>query len=269
MRLAVSNIAWPADSDESIAPVLVAHGVEGIEVAPARVADQPLETTAGQRAAYRDFWERRGLPIVAMQSLLFGRGDLTLFESSSARKRTLEYLGAIIDLAASLGARSLVFGSSKNRGRGKLTMGEADAIAIPFFQELGARAERRGVIFCLEPNPVDYGCDFLTNSEDALRFIDRVKTEGLGLNLDAGGMTLAGEDPVLVCMNARRHWRHFHASEPFLAPIGSGTDHDAMGDALRVSGYSGWVSLEMRQPPNDDWLDTLILSLQRVRTAYE
>ena len=34
MRLAVSNLAWPAGADAAVAPLLIEHGFAGVEVAP-------------------------------------------------------------------------------------------------------------------------------------------------------------------------------------------------------------------------------------------
>ena len=115
MRLAVSNIAWPADADAEAATMLVAHGAAGVEVAPARVCDRPWEAPADRVMAYRRFWEDRGLPIVALQALLFGRPDLVLFGDAAARRLLREQLVAIINLAAGLGAQRLVFGSPSRR----------------------------------------------------------------------------------------------------------------------------------------------------------
>ena len=87
MRLAVSNIAWPADQDAAVAGVLRDLGVTGIEVAPTKVWPRPLEASPTEIEDYRAFWEARGFEIVAAQALLFGRPDLTLFESEAARRQ--------------------------------------------------------------------------------------------------------------------------------------------------------------------------------------
>jgi sugar phosphate isomerase/epimerase len=73
MRLSVSNIAWPATADDAAAEVLRAYGAGGVEIAPARVCERPWEASAATVAASRAAWEDRGLTIVALQALLFGR----------------------------------------------------------------------------------------------------------------------------------------------------------------------------------------------------
>jgi sugar phosphate isomerase/epimerase len=43
--------------------------------------------------------------------------------------------------------------------------------------------------------------------------------------------------------------RHFHASEPYLAPPGTtGAPHADYAAALRRIGFKHWVSIEMRAP---------------------
>lgn len=269
-RLAVSNIAWPAEADAWAASTLPGLGVSGVEIAPARVCQDPLAATGTRVADYRAFWEGHGLPIVAMQALLYGRPDLTIFVDRTTRGRTLEYLTGIIDLAAALGARRLVFGSPRNRLRGSLTHAEAVDQALPFFRELGRRADDHGVIFCIEPNPVDYGCDFLVDSTAAADFVATVGHRGFGLHLDTGGMTLASECPESILAVALPHWRHFHASEPSLVPLGTGgADHHGIGEALRSTPYGGWISIETSlTAAGDAWQESLIASIATARSAY-
>jgi len=270
MRLAVSSIAWPAEADAEAAAVLVAHGVSGVEIPPARVCERPWDPPTGGVAACRRFWEDRGLPIVAMQALLFGHGDLVLFGDAAIRRRLAAHLAAIIDLAAGLGAERLVFGSPKNRLRGGLGAAQAEAVAIPFFRDLGRRAADRGVWLVIEPNPPAYGCDFLVTSRQVIEFVDRVAQDGLGVHLDAGAMTLCGESPREIVAAAGPRWRHVHASEPGLAAVGTGgVDHAAVAAALRGAGYGGFVSVEMAQgPAGTSWRERLDASLAVVRGVY-
>jgi D-psicose/D-tagatose/L-ribulose 3-epimerase len=248
VRLAISNIAWPSGGDDDAAPLLHAHGVQGVELALTKIWPEPLAATAGEVRAYRQCWERRGLRIAALQALLFGKPQLTLFDSESVRRQTLDYLAGIIQRAAWLGAAALVFGSPKNRLRGERTPAEAWDIAVPLFRELGRIAHRQSVCFCIEPNPAEYGCDFVTTVAEGIELVDAVAEEGFGLHLDTGGMALADEAPAASIAAAGERCRHFHISEPYLAEIGSGTAaHGECAAALRARGYCGWVSIEMSE----------------------
>ncbi|MGH7171588.1 MAG: sugar phosphate isomerase/epimerase family protein [Gemmataceae bacterium] len=277
MRLAISNIAWPAGEDDAVAPLLHAHGVEGVELALTKVWPEPLEAMAAEVRAYRHSWEKQGPLIAALQALLFGKPHLTLFGTESVRRQMLDYLAGIIERAGWLGASALVFGSPKNRQRGERSSSEAWAIAVPFFRELGRIARRHGVCFCIEPNPSAYGCDFVTTVAEGIELVDAVGAEGFGLHLDTGGMALAG-DPLTASIAAvGERCRHFHISEPFLAEVGGGAaPHHECAEALHKSGYRGWLSIEMgeakasggRQPPVEICRAAIERALDFARATY-
>ena len=185
MQIAVSNIAWPPEQDDVVAAVLKKSGVSAIEIAPTKLHAEPTTLTADECRTIRRRWEDRGLPIVAAQSLLFGKPELTLFDSAAARAATLDYLKRIAAVCGSLGAGALVFGSPKNRRRNAMPIEEANQIAIDFFRELGVTAAKSGTCVVLEANPVDYGADFVTRAAEALALVQTVAHPGLQLHLDA------------------------------------------------------------------------------------
>jgi len=245
-RLAVSNIAWEASDDDRIADVLRREGVGGVEIAPTKWREHPLEASHAEIAAYRRAWQDRGLPIVSIQSLLFGRPDLQLFADEDRRSDMLDYLRRIIELGGEFGAQALVFGSPKNRRRASLSMEEACAIARDFFRTVGEYAHDHGVVFCVEANPPAYGCDFITTTAEAVDLCLLVGHPAIRVNADLGGMALSGEEVQATLRDAAPFIGHFHASEPNLERIGTSADHRAAASALDAINYKGWVSIEMR-----------------------
>ncbi|HEY7153063.1 MAG TPA: sugar phosphate isomerase/epimerase family protein [Gemmataceae bacterium] len=270
MRLAISNIAWPAGADAAVAPLLRANGVEGVELALTKIWPEPLDATPADVLAYRAAWEKQGLRIVALQALLFGKPHLTLFGDEPTRRQMLDYLTGMIERAALLGAGVLVFGSPKNRQRQRLSRAEAWAVAVPFFRELGCVARRHGVRFCIEPNPPAYGCDFVTTVAEGVELVDAVGDDGFGLHLDAAGMSLVGDPPAASIRDAGGRSRHFHVSQPFLAEVRGGTvPHDEFAHALRATAYRSWVSIEMGEAKKSgEWPAAVERSLVFVRAAY-
>ena len=251
-RLAVSNIAWEPQEDDTVAKVLRREGVSGVEIAPTKWRARPFDASAVEIAEYRRSWEDRGVRIVSLQSLLFGRPDLQLFGSDAVRAALADYLRRVIDFGASLGAHAMVFGSPKNRLRGALDLRDANEIAAAFFRDLGEHASARGVAFCVEANPPEYGCDFVTTTEEAVDLCAMVDHPGIRVNADLGGMTMAGEDPGASIAAARKFVAHVHASEPHLVELGAAADHAVAGTALREIGYEGWVSVEMRAAAHEN-----------------
>jgi D-psicose/D-tagatose/L-ribulose 3-epimerase len=248
MKLAVSNIAWPADQDAAVAALFGELGVSGLEVAPTKVWPRPLEATDAQLDAYRGFWESRGIRIIAAQSLLFGRPDFSLFESIEGRERTLEYLCRMVRLCTRLGAEALVFGSPKNRRVNDHPVEVIRPAAVDFFSRLGEAAAAAGTAVVLEANPPEYGADYIVRAAEAVELVRAVNHPGFRLHLDTACMTLAGDDPAVLIESVLPLLRHFHVSEPHLAPVSTGAvRHEAFASQLRRLRYPHWVSIEMRE----------------------
>jgi sugar phosphate isomerase/epimerase len=267
MKLAASNIAWDPAEDDAVAAVLRERGFTGVEIAPGKRWASPMDATKKEIAAYRAEWETRGLKIVAMQALLFGRPDLQLFGEVAARRAMREYLTALIDMAHGLGAHALVFGSPKNRQRGKMPLKEATGIAAEFFRELGAVAMSRGCVICIEPNPTSYDCDFINTTAEAVALCEKIASRGVKVNGDAGAMATNGEDPAST-IDATLPWiAHFHASEPRLAELTDGPVQRAAAAALEECGYDGWVSIEMRAAESSH-VEAITRAADRVRQTY-
>jgi sugar phosphate isomerase/epimerase len=270
MRIAVSNIAWPSGADAEALAILRQHGASGVELAPTKVWPRPLRAAPAEVARYRQWWESRGFPIVALQALLFGRPDLVLFGPAETRDAAVEYLEGVLALAGRLGAYALVLGSPGNRRRGALDAAAATQLAVPFFHRLGEAALRHGVCLCIEPNPPEYGCDWVTCAGEAAALVDAVGSEGFGLHLDTAAMYLAGDSPSCVTAAGRR-LRHFHVSTPFLhgVPGEEGVAYAGFARALAEQGYSGWVSVEMAEPKlQPDWRDAVRRALTFVRKTF-
>jgi sugar phosphate isomerase/epimerase len=267
-NIAVSNIAWEPGEDAAVAAVLQRAGIGGVEVAPTKWKEHPTEATRDEIAAYRRSWEDRGLRIVSLQALLFGRPELQLFGDAASRAELASYLRRIIDLAADLGAHALVFGSPKNRRRGDTALADAIALASDFFRDAAAHAHDRGTVLCLEANPAEYGCDFITTTSEAVALCRAVNHPGFRVNADLGGMTLSGEDPLRALELAGPLVAHFHASEPQLAELGASADHGRAALGLNAIAYAGWVSVEMRAAGAGGNVDAVERAVRTATRAY-
>jgi sugar phosphate isomerase/epimerase len=244
MKLAVSNLAWSNDEEPAAAQKLAALGVKYIELAPTKQWPDLARVPVDGITHRRRFWEDQGFEIVALQAILFGHPELTLFDNAATRARTLDYLEGTFQLAAGLGAESLVFGSPKNRRRGDLSPEAALDIATDFFAEAGCRAHDAGVILVMEPNAPQYGCDFITTAAEGAELVHRVNSPGFKLHLDTGCMTMA-DDPASEVAKYPPH--HFHISAPNLGPVEPGAaDYQAFAAALRQTGHDRYVSIEMK-----------------------
>lgn len=270
MKLAVSNIAWASEEEHQVADALQRVGARHVEVAPTKVFSDPTATSAEERQRYSQFWSDRDISIVAFQSMLFGRPELSLFGSSAERAKMIEVLSKFIELAGMLGVKRLVFGSPKNRiVPGGMSAAEAEAIAVDAFTTLGAVATDNDTCFCIEPNPRAYDCNFVTTAAEGLDLVRKIAHPGFGLHLDAAGMTLAGDSVGDAVRAAEGELRHFHASAPYLGQLeDTDVDHSAAAVALNDIGYDGYVSIEMRPGEPGNAVSTVTDAVALARRYY-
>ncbi len=268
MRIAVSNIAWDSGEHDEVLSLLRERGVKGIEIAPTKLWSEWNGADATSAANWRQIYADAQFELPSLQAILFGKPDLRVFGSEIEQEQTLNHLALVAELAAALGAQPLVFGSPANRKRGELSAGEAFTRSIPFFREAGRRCAVHGVWLCIEPLPEAYGSNFITNWREAVDLVAAVDAPGFGLHLDTGCIHLAGDDPVEAVRACKGITRHFHVSEPQLVDLSQPTiDHRTVGAALCQTGYTGWVSIEMRRPSHP--LQSISQAVNLVNECYQ
>jgi len=266
--VAVSNMAWDPADDAAVAAILRDEGCTGVELVPSKQWSDPAAASSSEIRDYRRAWEDRGLRIASLQSLLFARPDLMLFGDERMRRDLLDYLRAILDVGAELGARAVVFGSPKNRSRGALPVESAQAIATDFFRELGAHASARGVLFCVEPVSPVYGCDFLTTPAEALELVHHVSSPGVRVNADVGSLTTSAEDSATWLRDHIDLVGHVHASEPDLGEVHASPAHEGAARGLADARYDGWVSVEMSARALAPGLDPIRRAAKFAKACY-
>ena len=273
MRLAISNIAWDIAEDTSVAKLLGKFGVDAIDVAPGKYFPDPANAKDEDIANVRRWWAGHEIEITGMQALLFGTVGLNVFGDSKSQQAMLEHLRAVCRIGAGLGATRLVFGSPKNRDRSGLSDAQALEQAVSFFRRLGYTAQEHGVIVCLEPNPTQYGANFMTTNAETAHVVAAVGHEAIRMQFDAGALTITGESPEALLECSSRLIGHVHASEPDLVPLGDGgTDHQLMHRALSQHLPEHLVSIEMVATKEEPHLQSieraLVCAVEGYRTKH-
>lgn len=252
MRLAISNIAWDVANDEQVAALLERHSIDAIDIAPSKYFPDPLNTSTQDIMRVKSWWAARGIAITGMQALLFGTHGLNMFGLPESQTAMLQHLAAVCRIGAGLGATRLVFGSPKNRDRSGLNDQQTAYQATQFFRQLGDIALQAGVTICLEPNPVCYGANFMTDSGETARVVRLASHPAIRMQLDTGALTINAEDPHALLKARSDLIGHVHISEPQLVPLGDGTtEHANMGQAIEQYLPNHVVSIEMLAPPNE------------------
>lgn len=244
-KAAISAIAWPQDEDDAHRALTRQLGFDGLEIAPVRVFGPLAEASPECLREWRRVTEGGGLSIVAMQGLLFGLKGIHLFASDAAREGLRGALRVVARTAGLLGAKACVFGAPGLRDPGNLDPTIAFDQAVAFFREVAPAFEDAGSALCIEPVAPALGGKFVTTTAEAVALVRRIDRPGIRLQIDTGNL-LAHGDCAAALAQAWPLAAHLHVSEPGLAPVGSlGSDHAALGAALRDAGWRGWVSVEM------------------------
>ncbi len=246
MRLAISNIAWDIAEDTSVAELLSKFGIDAIDVAPGKYFPDPVNAKDEDISNLRRWWIDHGIEITGMQALLFGTVGLNVFGEGKSQEAMLKHLQAVCRIGMGLGATRLVFGSPKNRDRSGLSDAQAFEQAVGFFRRLGNTAQEYGVIVCLEPNPTQYGANFMTSSKETAQVVAAISHRAIRMQFDTGALTINGESPREVLESNAGLIGHIHASEPDLVPLGDGvTNHQLMHKMLQQHLPDHVVSIEM------------------------
>lgn len=246
MKLTISHLAWDPKDEMKMLSVVRQHGIHNLEIAPGRLFENPFDQPEAAVRELRQRYEDEGITLVAMQALLFGHPDLTLFNSEDSRQKTGDHLKKAINFGATLGASALVFGSPKNRLKGRLSQKRALEIAHRFFAELGTYAAPAGVVLCIEANPPEYGADFITRTSEAIELVQTINHESVRINLDLSTILINHEDLAEI-KDFVRMIGHCHISEPRLAPVAKKRpEHQRLAQYLHEASYKGAVSIEMK-----------------------
>jgi len=267
MKLAISNIAWEAEEEHEISCLMQELRVCGVEIAPSKISSDITQIGAQDLLKYKIFWNKRNIEIIAMQSLLYGHPEMRIFFDSNSRELTLRHLQLCADIGEKLGVKALVFGSPKNR----FIPNDCNYMdtAKEFFDDIGRYCKRKGSAFCLEPNPKEYGANFLCHTKDAIDFVKEVDNEGLKVNLDTGTIIMNQEDYKQILNYGLAYTGHVHISEPFLNPIDMNRDiYKNIINRLNDFDYSGCISIEMKPNSQKQNIEAVKGVLKDIRPLF-
>lgn len=224
-------------------------GYAALELAPFTLADDPSALRAADARRWRDTAQQQGLAISSLHWLLVRPEGLSLVSDDAAqRRRTLDLLRQLIDLAADCGARVLVHGSPRQRSPGP---GQSVDDALARFEaalaELAPHAAAAGVTYCVEPLG-RFETPVINTVAEAANLVDRIGSPALRTMLDVSAASHSENEPVHEVLRrflASGHIAHVQLNDHNRRGPGQGdTDQRPVLQALKDNGYAGWVAVE-------------------------
>src|SRR5690606_18881336 len=118
--------------------------------------------------------------------------------------------------------------------------------------------KREGVSFCLEPNPICYGANFMTNSAEAASTVRMVDHPAIKMQLDTGAIAINQENIWEILERDADIIGHIHLSEPDLVPLGRNeVNHAEISHALHSTLPHKIATIEMLETKDESALTTI------------
>jgi sugar phosphate isomerase/epimerase len=223
-----------------------ALGFDAVEIFPASAAETPVAEIERLCAAH-------GLQVAA-----FGTGagwvrhGLRLTDPDpAARRRAVEFIGAIIALGARFGAPAIV-GSMQGRADPGVAPETALGWLAEGLAELGARAQAAGVPLLFEPLN-RYETNLCTSLGAAAALLERTGSPALRLLADLFHMNIEETDLAAALRAIGPRLGHVHFADSNRRAPGFGhTDFRPVIAALHELGYRGYLSAEVLAWPDPE-----------------
>jgi len=172
-------------------------GYDGLEIAPYTLSDEPHRMGSGQIAAARAAAREAGIEVTGLHWLLIKPAGLSVSSKDAAvRKKTVDVMLALIDQCAELGGRYLVHGSPHQR---RIEPGETRAAATQRAEECFAaaaeRAQKAGVVYCIEPLSPEQ-TPLINTIEEAADIVAKINRPSLRTMLDCSAAARSEEEAV-------------------------------------------------------------------------
>lgn len=247
MRYAICNETFEGWEHARVCRFAAEVGYEGLEVAPFTLAPRITDVTPEQRRRLRREAEESGLAVIGLHWLLAKTEGLHVTSADAAvRQRTADYLIALAQACRDLGGSLMVFGSPAQRRvpAGATKEQAADSFVDTFRRALPGFSDS-GVKLCLEPlSPPE--ADFINTCAEAVELIDRIDHPNFILHQDVKAMATDDAPAPALIRRYAAYTGHFHANDVNKRGPGFGdTDFVPIFQALRETGYNGWVSVEV------------------------
>ena len=227
-------------------------GYTGLEIAPFTFlpSSEPfnmLDVPAERIVDVRTMAEDAGLQIIGLHWLLAKtEGFYLTSPDPTVRRRTADYLKLLVEVCASLGGKTMVLGSPKQRNLlPGVSYDDAEAYAMEVLHATMPACAEYDVTIAVEPLGPAEG-DFLLNAKAGIRLAEMVDSPHCKLHLDVKAMS-SEDRPIGDIIRESREWLvHFHANDPNLLGPGMGeVDFRPIFAALEEVTYNGWVSVEV------------------------
>lgn len=249
MKLALCNEVLAPRPFAEQCRIAAALGYLGLEVAPYTVADDPARMSVAEARELARVAADHDIAITGLHWLLVKPSGLSITSPETpVFARTVAFMRHLAELAAAMGASTLVHGSP---GQRMIAAGQdredALARATEAFAAAGEAARAAGVVYCIEPLSADQ-TPLINTVAEAAAIVRAIDNPHLRTMIDASSAGLAEAEGVDALI---RRWMptgliaHVQLNDPNRRGPGQGGMRFApILKALRDTGYDGFLAVE-------------------------
>jgi sugar phosphate isomerase/epimerase len=256
VKLAFSSNAYLRHPFDETAERIAAIGYEGLELLADVPHAWPAGLLEGPKRAIRETMARTGLQFSNVNAFMMNAINdhrqpywhpSFIEPDPNYRRVRIDHTRRALELCAELGAPHITTepGGPINPGQ---TRQQALDLFVEVLKPLAEHAEKVGVLLLIEPEP-----DLLLERTDQyVELADRVNSPALGLNFDVGHAYCMSEDLPKAIAALAPYTRHYHLEDiaasrvhHHLPPGDGAIDFAEVVDAIRKTGYDGWLTVEL------------------------
>jgi D-psicose/D-tagatose/L-ribulose 3-epimerase len=224
-------------------------GYDGLEIAPYTLSEEPHRMGAARIAAARAAAEDAGIAVTGLHWLLIKPAGLSISsKEADIRQKTIDVMLALIDQCAELGGRYLVHGSPHQR---RVDPGETRAAAMArardTFARVAERAQKAGVVYCIEPLSSEQ-TPLINTLEEAAQLVQEIGNPAIKSMLDCSAAGRMEKEPLPALVERwlpRGVIAHVQVNDRNRRGPGQGEQRFApLFASLRKHRYAGDVAVE-------------------------
>ena len=232
MKYGVCNWIFGGEPLSETAARLASLGYDGVELAGDLEKYQALEV----KAVMGD----HGLTVLSItpENVDPAHPDEKVWDEA------VDYYLRLLDFAAELGGPIVCCHGAVGRIRAVSTYEEESAVYAEAVRRIGRRAEELGLQVAMEVLN-RYEAHMLNTAQEAVRFVEEVGCDSVGILLDAYHMNIEEADLRSAIFRAGDHLILFHAADSNRQAVGRGhTDFLSLMRTLKDIGYDGSIIVE-------------------------
>lgn len=257
MKFGASTWLWtsPFDgSDVSLLKRIADHGFDFVEIPVEDPQTIDVERIGSALLEYK-------LEAIVC-AVVVGERDLTS-EDEAVRANALQYFESCIQIANAWGSPYVVGPIYAPVGKARLSSESGRQAewkrSVSSLKTLAATANKAGVKLGLEPLN-RFETDMVNTVDDAVRLLDEVGSDGLGVSLDSFHMNIEEVDFRKAVLKAGERLLHVQVSDSHRGVPGEGnSDWRGLLDGLRDIDYQGKVSIESFSPDSSSLAEAVCI----------